>query len=629
MLRHQGGHEEDGTTGNNRYIKARNLLQKLRHAEESECSSVTTCEDHTSHHWLVNFLEDPEFSKLSHVWNLVVVYCIVISVVVAVLQTSHFNAQHGLFYEICFYFEFNFTVVFTLELILRACAAYKDENKYYFFCWGTFFDILATFPGFLDIYIHHEVHKQVNDEMDEFAPTLRLTRITRMTKFLRILRTLRIARLIRGNESLMTVYESLQSLRHSTFIFVIAVSVASVVCGLLIFLIEGDDPDTQINSLPIALWWACTTLTTVGYGDIVPQTALGHMAGICVMWFGVLLTSICVGLVSVAFTEDYLQRIEDKEFLEEFSEFSLDSHEVRELKIEWKELEEKLKHFCRQLRGLILDFEDIEEFQESPYWYLCDEMNDGVDKLGKKVKYLLKHYRNNAEQKNGEAGSRKSAKKDSNKNSKVKLKISPASSKELNDTNSDGSDSQALKLEIKNSRVSKDTKGTKSTTLPTSTYDAGSERLTDHDPAIMWRRTVEKQSVYGSVPVSYGVSPLPQNDGSKDLSMRSSNQLQIKPLGQAIRQSSLHEDDLKDSGAHSKTMEQSTLSQSVSLFTDWNQQKTASEQSMTNQLDGLAGHLVNNVIEVQCTPDRIILPSSEYDLENNSVKSYSSRATES
>ena len=80
--------------------------------------------------------------------------------------------------------------------------------------------------------------------------------------------------------------------------------------AVAIFIIESDHPDSQINTLLDALWWTVATVTTVGYGDILPVTDVGRIMGLFYMVFGI---SILGVLLSTLGTRFYRRRIEKDE----------------------------------------------------------------------------------------------------------------------------------------------------------------------------------------------------------------------------------------------------------------------------------------------------------------------------
>ncbi|MBI1251872.1 MAG: ion transporter [Alphaproteobacteria bacterium] len=82
------------------------------------------------------------------------------------------------------------------------------------------------------------------------------------------------------------------------------------VAALLLFFIEGDTKPEAFGSVPRALWWAIVTLTTVGYGDVYPETALGRFAAALVALAGIGIVAMPTGILASAFTEEFRERHE-------------------------------------------------------------------------------------------------------------------------------------------------------------------------------------------------------------------------------------------------------------------------------------------------------------------------------
>ncbi|MGH2788899.1 MAG: potassium channel family protein [Actinomycetota bacterium] len=130
-------------------------------------------------------------------------------------------------------------------------------------------------------------------------PFLRPLRVVRSARALRLLRAARAgAFMIRGLDALRDVLT-----RHKLN-YALAVAVVVVVAGaLLVESFERDAPEGNIESIPDALWWAITTVTTVGYGDRFPTTAAGRGVGVVLMIVGIALFGMLAGSLASFFVE--------------------------------------------------------------------------------------------------------------------------------------------------------------------------------------------------------------------------------------------------------------------------------------------------------------------------------------
>jgi voltage-gated potassium channel len=78
--------------------------------------------------------------------------------------------------------------------------------------------------------------------------------------------------------------------------------------GTIMYMIEGNEPNTQFNNIPNSIYWACVTMTTVGYGDITPTTPLGRFLSAVVMLIGYTIIAVPTGIVSVSMMREQKER---------------------------------------------------------------------------------------------------------------------------------------------------------------------------------------------------------------------------------------------------------------------------------------------------------------------------------
>ncbi|MEJ2065001.1 MAG: ion transporter [Reinekea sp.] len=153
-----------------------------------------------------------------------------------------------------FHLEWFFTVVFTIEYLVRLfCIRYP--LKYIFSFYGLV-DLLSILPTYISVLIPG-------------AHTLLVIRI------LRILRVFRVLKLFNYMHEAEYLAMALRSSRRKIFVFLYFVCTIVVVFGAVMYLVEG--PANGFTSLPKSIYWAIVTLTTVGYGDIAPSTAVGQL----------------------------------------------------------------------------------------------------------------------------------------------------------------------------------------------------------------------------------------------------------------------------------------------------------------------------------------------------------------
>jgi voltage-gated potassium channel len=199
---------------------------------------------------------------------LVTIFCSLFIVVIDSIESVH--QQFG---QLFTYMEWGFTAVFALEYVLRLYASPKPL-KYAFSFYGLI-DLLAILPGVLSIYYAD-------------AQYLLIVRVVRM---LRIFRVLKLSPYLKQANYLLS---ALRGSRQKITVFLLTVSTLVTVFGTLMYVIEG--PEHGFTSIPKGIYWAIVTLTTVGFGDIVPKTPLGQILSSLVMILGYSIIAVPTGI---------------------------------------------------------------------------------------------------------------------------------------------------------------------------------------------------------------------------------------------------------------------------------------------------------------------------------------------
>jgi voltage-gated potassium channel len=124
-----------------------------------------------------------------------------------------------------------------------------------------------------------------------------------LLRLLRVLRMLRIAKLGRFSRAFGVLEQAVRS-RASHLIVALMLSVFFLLAGAtLMFLIEGESQPDKFGSIPRALWWTAVTMTTVGYGDVVPVSAIGKILASLISLGGIALIAIPTGIMAAAFSD--------------------------------------------------------------------------------------------------------------------------------------------------------------------------------------------------------------------------------------------------------------------------------------------------------------------------------------
>ena len=130
-------------------------------------------------------------------------------------------------------------------------------------------------------------------------PPIRYLLDIRIIRLIRVFRILKLSQYVRGAH---TMQIALRSSRPKIVVFLLSISIIVVLVGTLMYLIEGQK--NGFNNIADSIYWAIITLTTVGYGDIVPVTALGKTLAAFIMILGYAIIAVPTGIVSAAFAKD-------------------------------------------------------------------------------------------------------------------------------------------------------------------------------------------------------------------------------------------------------------------------------------------------------------------------------------
>src|SRR5690606_23909340 len=163
----------------------------------------------------------------------------------------------------------------TIEYALRIWLS--NRAKGYIFSFYGVIDLLAILPTYLSLVI-------VNTQFLTVVRALRL---------LRVIRILKLGRYVSEAEYLM---EALRASRIKIQIFLFSVVTIVLVMGTVMFIIEG--PEHGYTSIPMSMYWAIVTLTTVGFGDIAPATGAGKFVASIIMLLGYAIIAVPTGIVS-------------------------------------------------------------------------------------------------------------------------------------------------------------------------------------------------------------------------------------------------------------------------------------------------------------------------------------------
>ena len=213
-------------------------------------------------------------TKAGRIFDVTLIVAILLSVIVVMLDSvAGIAARYGRELKAI---EWMFTILFTVEYVLRLYSS-RHPAKYARSFFGVV-DFLAILPTYLSLVF----------PPGRFLLTIRI---------LRVLRVFRVLKLVHFLGEASVLGRAMRASRHKIGVFLLTVLSVVVIVGSLMYVIEG--PPAGFKNIPVSIYWAIVTLTTVGYGDIAPQTALGQALAALLMITGYGIIAVPTGIVTV------------------------------------------------------------------------------------------------------------------------------------------------------------------------------------------------------------------------------------------------------------------------------------------------------------------------------------------
>jgi voltage-gated potassium channel len=212
-------------------------------------------------------------TRTGHIFDITLLWLILLSLVAVSLESVvAVRARLG---ATLWAIEYSLTALFTLEYVIRLYA-HPRPLVYARSLFGVV-DLLSILPTWIGLLL----------------PGAQAFVLVRSLRLLRVFRVLKLARFVREGDVLRL---ALRASVPKIVVFLISIFCTVTICGAAMYLIEG--PGSQFTSIPSGIYWAIVTLTTVGYGDVVPTTTSGHVMASFIMVLGYGVIAVPTGIIS-------------------------------------------------------------------------------------------------------------------------------------------------------------------------------------------------------------------------------------------------------------------------------------------------------------------------------------------
>ncbi|MCC7401276.1 MAG: ion transporter [Chitinophagaceae bacterium] len=247
----------------------------------------------------VHSLLHPEIVGDNH-WdkaiNIFIIILIILNVIGIMLETvdSIYLPHKKFFHD----FDVFSVIIFTIEYILRVWSSNHDlryQHKIhgrlrYMASPAALIDLFAILPFYIFLFLPAGIMTIGSD--------------FRLLRILRLLRFFRLFRLTAYTKSTKLVLNVFKSRAHDLLLAFILTTFLVIITSCLVYFAEHDAQPEKFSSIPGTIYWAVTTLTTVGYGDIYPVTILGKIFTIAILFVGVALLALPAGIITSGFIDE-------------------------------------------------------------------------------------------------------------------------------------------------------------------------------------------------------------------------------------------------------------------------------------------------------------------------------------
>lgn len=299
----------------------------------------------TRREWVAGILEQsPKYERQGRIVNLLLITLIALNVIAIILESE--PAYHQQYRSAFWYFELVSVIIFTIEYLFRvwSCIDLRESKAIspvagrikYMLSPMALIDLIAILPFYFSLYMAIDL------------------------RFLRVLRMLRLFKLTRYSSAMSALLDVIQKESEALIAAIVILLMMLIFSASGIYLLENEVQPHSFGSIPDAMWWSIMTLTTVGYGDVVPVTPLGKFFGGLIGLIGVGMVALPAAIMASGFAENLNQRrIKYNSYVKgALSDGIIDDHERwqleklrKELGLESEEAIHLLDNMMREAKG--------------------------------------------------------------------------------------------------------------------------------------------------------------------------------------------------------------------------------------------------------------------------------------
>ena len=225
-------------------------------------------------------------TKSGKLFDVVLMIMIIASIVVLMIESAGVPKAFKITFIVL---EYVFTAFFTFEYLARVYCSPKPL-KYVLSFYGIV-DLVSTLPVYISF----------------FFGGARYLLAIRAFRLIRVFRVFKLFNFLQEGQFLLL---ALRDSSKKIIVFFLFVLILVISMGTIMYMIEGGEDSSNFNNIFTSIYWAIVTMTTVGYGDITPTTALGRFLSAFVMLLGYTIIAVPTGIVSASMAKNYKKRSE-------------------------------------------------------------------------------------------------------------------------------------------------------------------------------------------------------------------------------------------------------------------------------------------------------------------------------